>query len=157
MSDTLVIEFDYAQNAALPKLSVCEQFYKRLIWMYIFNVYVHNSNESFMYSMIEGQASKNPDSVISFIFDALQKILIAYPSRYRRVIFFSDAAGSQNKNSSMVKFCLWCSRFFNIEIVHIFPERGHSFCQCDRNFSYFRQKTKCKERIVSVREYLSCL
>lgn len=36
----LVIEFDYAQNYPVPKLNVSSQFYKRLLWLYCFNVHV---------------------------------------------------------------------------------------------------------------------
>lgn len=36
-NDVLVLEFDYAQNYPIPKLNVCDQFYKRLIWVYLFN------------------------------------------------------------------------------------------------------------------------
>lgn len=33
----LAIEFDYGQNLPLPKLNVTSQFYRRLLWCYIFN------------------------------------------------------------------------------------------------------------------------
>lgn len=49
----LVLEFDYGQNYPLPKLSVNSQFYKRLLWLYIFNVHVFNDDSSFMYTFME--------------------------------------------------------------------------------------------------------
>jgi len=45
----LVLEFDYAQNLPLPKLPVNEQFYKKLLWLYIFKVHVHGTNKFYMY------------------------------------------------------------------------------------------------------------
>lgn len=47
----LCMEFDFGQNLALPKLPVTEQFYKRLIWLHIFNANVFGRHKrSYMYS-----------------------------------------------------------------------------------------------------------
>ena len=42
----LCFEFDYAQNLALPKIPVKEQFHKRLLWLYLFNVHVYGCGQS---------------------------------------------------------------------------------------------------------------
>jgi hypothetical protein len=44
----LCFEFDYSQNRPLPKIPNCEVFYKRLFWLYIFNLHLHNSDISFI-------------------------------------------------------------------------------------------------------------
>lgn len=41
----LVCEYDYAQNYPVPKLNVNSQFYKRLLWLYAFNIHVFNDND----------------------------------------------------------------------------------------------------------------
>lgn len=137
---TLIVEFDYAQNVALPRLNVCAQFYRRLIWLYIFNIPNVKDGTSRMYSFLEGQARKNPDSVVSFLFHYLQDEVTKANPRITKIILLSDAAGSQNKNISIVQFCLWFSRLHNIEIQHVYPVRGHSFNSCDRNFALFKKK-----------------
>lgn len=38
----MALEFDYGQNLPLPKLAVTRQFYKRLLWMNVFNIHVTN-------------------------------------------------------------------------------------------------------------------
>lgn len=53
----LVLEFDYAQNRPLPKLSVNSQFYKRLLWMYIFNIHCHNDGSSVLYWYLENKGT----------------------------------------------------------------------------------------------------
>lgn len=73
---SLIIEFDYAQNVAFLRLNVCDQFYKRLVWMYIFNIDNHSDGSSRMYSFLEGQAQKNPNSAVSFLFHYLQEKII---------------------------------------------------------------------------------
>jgi len=53
--DVLVLEFDYAQNLPLPKLPVNDQFYKRLLWFFVFNVHIHSHEKYFMFTFLEGK------------------------------------------------------------------------------------------------------
>lgn len=76
--DTVVLEFDYAQNLPLPKPTVNKQFYKRLLWLYLFNIHCHNDGTSLMYSFIESKTKKGANSVCSFLFDFLQKKAESY-------------------------------------------------------------------------------
>ena len=57
----------------------------------------------------------------------------------------------------MVSFCLWCSRVFNVEIIHLFPVREHSFGQCDRNFGIVRSYLKKEETISTAKKYLEAM
>lgn len=66
-SDTLVVEFDYSQNFPLPKLNVTKQFFKRLIWLFVFNIHIHNDDSSFYYTFLEYQAKKGANSVALFL------------------------------------------------------------------------------------------
>lgn len=67
--DTLILEFDYGQNLPLPKINVTSQFYKRLLWLNIFNVHCHNDSSSTFYCFLECDARKNANSVCSFLYD----------------------------------------------------------------------------------------
>ena len=59
---SLCCEFDFGQNLSLPKIAVSEQFYRRLIWLHIFNVHFYNSksdsekssDHSYMIPFMEG-------------------------------------------------------------------------------------------------------
>lgn len=154
-STTLVIEFDYSQNAPLPRLDCCEQFYKRLLWLYIFNIHIHNDDQSHIYSFLEGRAKKDPSSVCSFLFHCLRPYLES--GKYTRLVLLSDSCGGQNKNITVVKFCAWLARLYRIEVDHLFPVRGHSFNICDRNFGLFRIANKKKKRVVDYEVYLGDL
>lgn len=152
-TDYLVLEFDYSQNISLPKLNVNTQYYKRQLNMYLFNVHNHNTGDSSMYLFTENQANKNPNSVASFIFHYLQQFFRNEKQTYRTIVLFSDAAGSQNKNITMVRFEQWLSKVTSTEVLHVYPVRGHSYNQCDRNFALFRRKVRNIERIVDPRIY----
>lgn len=140
-SSYLVIEFDFAQNLPVPKINVTSQFYKRLLWLYAFNVHIHNDNSSFMYCYMEMQAKKNANSVASFVYHTLKQKLQEFTA-VKNIILLSDACGGQNKNIVIVSFCSWLAKVHKVEVTHVFPVRGHSFGQCDRNFGLFKRKVK---------------
>lgn len=152
----LVVEFDYGQNYPIPKLSVNSQFYKRCLWLYVFNVHVFNDDSSYFYCHMETQASKNSNSVVSFVYDTLKKNLQKFPNT-KTIVLMSDATGGQNRNATVTKFCTWFAKTHEIEVVHLYPVRGHSFSQCDRNFGLVRSKIKKREVIGSASPWLEAI
>lgn len=152
----LVCEFDYAQNYAVPKLNVNSQFYKRLLWLYAFNIHVFNNDESYFYCFMETQSDKNSNSVVSFLYECLKQNLQIF-KEVKTVVLLSDSAGGQNRNSTMVKFCSWFSKVFGVEVLQLFPVRGHSFSQCDRNFGLVRSKIKKTEVIGTAKPWLQAI
>ena len=74
--DALVLEFDYAQNLPLPRIPVNYQFYKRLLWYFIFNVHLFERNKFYMFTFIEGEAKKGANSVCSFLWRALSENVV---------------------------------------------------------------------------------
>ena len=149
----IVIEFDYAQNRPLPKLPNCNLFYKRLLWLYIFNVHVHGI-KSFIFYSLEGNSPKNPNSVCSALFEVLQFLKENNHLINKELIFVSDSTCSQNKNWALIKFLSYISIKFSIKITHLFPVKGHSFSICDSNFSLITSFTKKIEKIEHPDVYL---
>lgn len=154
--DSLVLEFDYAQNLSLPKLNINSHYYKRILNLYVFNIHCFNDNDSKMFTFLECDGKKDSNSVASFLEVFIKKKLVDNPT-YKNVILFSDSAGGQNKNLTIVKFCTWLAQTYKIEVVQIFPVRGHSYCQCDRNFGLYGAILKKKPVIESPTEYLNVM
>lgn len=142
---TLVFEFDYAQNLALPKLNVNSQYYKRQLNLYVFNIHCFNEEKSKFYCFLECEGGKNANSVCSFLYDCVSRNLETKPDS-ENIIFLSDSCGGQNKNKTVIRFCSWLSAKSNKKITHIFPIRGHSYCQCDRNFGNYGTILKKKQK-----------
>ena len=44
-----------------------------------------------------------------------------------------------------------------VDIWHIFPVRGHSYCQCDHNFGMYSQEKKKLKRIEIAEEYIKLI
>lgn len=151
----LSCEFDYAQNLILPKLSVSDQFYKRKLYMYLFNVHNHVTNNSYMYPYLEGHAKKGANTICSFLQHAIDHEFDQ--SCYSKIILFSDAAGVQNLNYTVFTYLALLSSALNVEITHILPVRGHSYCQCDRNFGLYAEKRKKMGRIETPQQYFDLI
>lgn len=144
--DTLVVEFDYAQNLPLPRLPVNDQFYMRLLWYFIFNAHLHGSpaNKSYMFTFLEGCSKKGANSVCSFLNTVFCNDLTAGT---KTVFLLSDACPGQNRNYTVSKFLSATAVLKKIEILQLFPVRGHSYCQCDRNFGLYAKKIKSLQSI----------
>lgn len=150
-SKTFILEFDFGQNLPLPKLNVTSQFYKRLLWVYVFNIYQHNSTNSALYYYTEVEGRKNANSVCSMLYDFIS----AYcPEETERIVVFSDSCGGQNKNATVTKFLTWLAGTMKVEIEHIYPVRGHSYNVCDRNFALYSRVVRKMENIETLEDYV---
>lgn len=102
---------------------------------------------------MESPASKNNNSVVSFVYDTLQKNLQKFPNT-KTIVLMSDATGGQNRNATVTKCCTWFAKTHDMERIHLYPIRGHSFSQCDHNYGLVRSKIKKREVIGSASPWL---
>ena len=139
--NVLILEFDFGQNLALPKIPVSAQFYKTLLWLHILNVNVLGSSKrSYMYFFLEGELKKGGNTVCNMLYDAIKR---EYGhDHYDKIYLFSDSCGGQNKNYLVLSFLSLLSRKLQTEIQHIYPVRGHSYCSCVRNFGMYGKKRR---------------
>jgi hypothetical protein len=75
----------------------------------------------------------------------------------KELIFFYDATSAQNRNSIVLKFCIFLSIKFNIKITQIFAVRGHLYCKCDSNFSNFFENVEIVEIPQKYIDYLNSI
>ena len=141
--NNLSYEFDYGKNLPLSKLPVSAQFYLRLMWLFVFKVRVYHSDRSYMFTYKEGLANKGSKSVYNIIFDVIKREFSL--QCYEKIFLFLDACGGQNHNHMMIIFLSLFSEWLQIEIGHLYPVRGHSYCQCDRNFGMYGKEKKKTE------------
>lgn len=154
-NNVLHAEFDFAQNLPLPKLPVNAQFFLRLLWLYVFNVHIHSNKRSYMFYFLEGTFKKGSNSVCNMLrYAILKELQLEY---YDKIFLYSDAAGGQNRNYLMLQYLSILSVELQLEIQHLFPVRGHSYCQCDRNFGLYGSKKKKHESIETPEEYVEII
>jgi hypothetical protein len=110
-----------------------------------------------MFHFLKGEFKKGPNSVCSFLYLVIKKLINENSMKIKSIIIFSDACPGQNRNYTILKFLVWVSMCFKIKIIQIFPVRGHSYCECDRNFANFSKFIKKIEKIESPEVYINFL
>ncbi|KAI5722060.1 hypothetical protein M8J76_003126 [Diaphorina citri] len=57
----------------------------------------------------------------------------------------------------MTQFGMWFSKKYGVDILHLYPVRGHSFNQCDRNFGVFKNSLKNLPVVQNFKTHLTKL
>lgn len=85
-------------------------------------------------------ANKGADDVCSMLNHFSNFVL---PQSVRKLVIFCDSCAGQNKNYTVIRYLHYvvCNikRFDTVKII--FPIRGHSYLECDRNMSFINQKS----------------
>lgn len=139
--DFLAIAMDFQKNISLPKVSTNDVYYRRQLSMFSFNIHVLHSGESIFYTYPETISKKSPNEVVSFLVHFLFNHV---PDTVKHLHIFCDGAGGQNKNFIVFRFMHYVvhdiKKLSSIKIT--FPERGHSYLECDKNMGNINLKTK---------------
>jgi hypothetical protein len=96
-----------------------------------------------MFHSLEGESKKGANSETTYLYYVLDFVRYSMNlDSIKQICFFSDAAGGQNINWVIIKFCVFISVLLDISIVHLYPLRGHSYNICDTNFAVIRKEFK---------------
>lgn len=145
-----VMCFDYMQNIQLPHIPVQDIFYYRQLSVSTFCIHNVASRQSTLYVYHEGIAKKTPNEVITFF---LNYISTNVPDSVQHLHIFSDGCAAQNRNHTLVRLLLNLTdnnRFHKIS--HYYPQRGHSFIPCDRDFSLIKRCLNKSDRLYNIEQ-----
>ena len=131
---------DYQKNLPSPNITTNDIYYKRQLSCISFNIHVLSTKDSYFYCYDETIAKKGADDVSSLLYDfsmnRLNKLVC-------NLEIFCDSCAGQNKNYTIFKFIHWLvhvvRRFDSVKIV--FPIRGHSYMESDKDFGLLNQHT----------------
>uniref|UniRef100_A0A8D8ZZE3 DUF7869 domain-containing protein n=1 Tax=Cacopsylla melanoneura TaxID=428564 RepID=A0A8D8ZZE3_9HEMI len=139
-SDILGVCFDFMSVTDLPKIPVQETYYFRQLSVNNFGIHNLGENSCTCYVYHEGITRKTPDDVCSFLNHYLLNFV--RDKTYKELHLFADNCAGQNKNHALVRFVMALVELKNFETVKVFfPQRGHSFLPCDRDFALIKKKT----------------
>ncbi|KAG8266258.1 hypothetical protein J6590_076535 [Homalodisca vitripennis] len=79
------------------------------------------------------------------------------PKKPRDHTWAYHAAGGQKRNLTDTRFLSWFARVFQVTAIQLFPVRGHSFSQYDRNFGIINKAINKAEVIGSPKPYLNAM
>uniref|UniRef100_A0A2A4K6G5 Uncharacterized protein n=1 Tax=Heliothis virescens TaxID=7102 RepID=A0A2A4K6G5_HELVI len=138
---TVAITMDFSKNLPVPNITTNDVYYKRQLSYFMFNVHVLADSSSYFFAYNESIGKKGSDDVAShlfyFIFNEMEV-------QVKTLIIFCDSCGGQNKNYTIFRMLHYivhcCNRLESVTVI--FPIRGHSYMECDRNMAYLNQKTR---------------
>lgn len=139
--DYEAITMDFCKNLPTPNITTNDVYYKRQLTFVSFNVHVLSSNQSVFYTYPQTVAKKGADDVMSMLYNFCFEIL---NPEVKHLTIFCDSCAGQNKNYTLIRFLHYLvharKRFNSIKVV--FPVRGHSYLESDKDFGLINQRTK---------------
>lgn len=137
------IAMDFQKNLPLPNLSTNDVYYKRQLSFYSFNVHELSTGRSVFYTYDETVAKKGSEDVASMLYHYISKIMSC---DVRNLQIFCDSCCGQNKNYYVFKFLYIVVHKLNLldTVSVVFPIRGHSYLECDKNMAFINQKAPCE-------------
>ncbi len=130
-----VMHFDFQKNLPTPKLTVGDQFYKRLLWTYLFGIYSASTQFMVAYMWSEIVAKRGANDVISCLAHFLFRTPLGR-SGAKWSIWWCDNCPGQNKNNYLVWFFQELIRrniYSRVDLKFLVP--GHTYGPTDRNFA----------------------
>lgn len=141
--DTMCIAMDYQKNLPLPNITTNDTYYKRQLKFYSFNIHELPTKRSYFYTYDETVSGKGSDEVISILYNYLTTKM---PHSVMNLIIFCDSCSGQNKNFFVFKFLHHVVHYLRLldSFTMIFPVRGHTYLECDRNMALINVKSPCE-------------
>lgn len=133
------ITIDYQKNLCVPNIATNTVYYKRQLTVHLFNIHVLSTGDSYFYVYDQTIAKRGANDVASM----LNNFILEHLSPAVRILhIFCDSCAGQNKNATVIKYLHYAVHFMKrLETVTVtFPERGHSYLECDRNMTLIPKK-----------------
>ena len=136
----LTFTFDMQKVHSLPHMQTSVVYYKRQLSVFNLGINTCSTNQGHMAMWTENEGKRGANDVCS----ALSAYLNSIDTQdVKKIYSFSDTCGGQNRNKTLLSFCMWVCDYFKIdEWEHIYLESGHSYLPNDRDFSVIEKHLK---------------
>lgn len=134
------VAMDFQRNLPVPNITTNDAYYRRQLNFMSFNIHVLSDSSSVFYTYDETEGKKGADDVCSMLNHFVSTVL---SKDVRNLVIFCDSCSGQNKNFTVFRYLHYLvhrvKRFETVRVV--FPIRGHSYMECDRNMAYVNTKS----------------
>lgn len=139
-SDVCVLSYDLQKQLYIPALTHTQMYYSRQFTCINLGIHFEDEGKGFMYLWDETAGKRGCNEIGSCLYDYVTAQL---NTTKRKLVLWSDNCGGQNKNQGIlaVYITLVAKGYFD-EIVHKFPQSGHTFLSCDRDFGCIEKAKK---------------
>ena len=131
---------DFQKNLPCPNITTNDVYYRRQLNFVSFNIHILSNNQAVFYTYDESVAKKGANEECSMFNHFVYNIL---SPEVTEIAIFCDSCAGQNKNFTVIRFLHYLvtkkSRFNTIKVI--FPIRGHSYLECDRDMSIVKQNS----------------
>lgn len=134
------ITMDFQKNLNVPNISTNDAYYRRKLSFFMFNIHQLSDSESYFFTYPETSGKKGADEVCSFLWDYVCNHLA---TDVQDLTIFCDSCGGQNKNYTVFRMLHYIVHYITRlnSITVVFPIRGHSYLECDKNMGLVNQKS----------------
>ena len=138
--EVMAIAFDFQREMPCPNKATNDVYYRRQLSLHSFNIHALATDSVHIYAYDETVAKKGADEVTSMLLHYFQHYV---PREVRTLLLFCDSCCGQNKNYTMIRFLYYVvhSKGLFDCIKLTFPERGHSYMECDRDMGLINRKS----------------
>lgn len=139
-SDTCVISYDLQKQVYLPTLTHSQMYYSRQYTCMNFGIHLEDEGRGFMYLWEETAGRRGCNEIATCLYTFITTEL---QTEKRKLMFWSDNCGGQNKNQGLLAmYITLVGKGYVDEILHAFPQCGHTFLSCDRDFGTIEKALK---------------
>lgn len=147
--------FDFMAVVDLPKIPVQEVYYYRQLSVNTFGIHNLSTNNLFCYVYHEATARKSPNDVCSFLVHYINNFV---GEDVEELHLFCDNCAGQNKNHALLRMIMALVEIKKFKKVQVFfPQRGHSFLPCDRDFALIKKQLNRVDRLYTLDEYVELI
>lgn len=134
------VAMDFQKNLPCPNITTNDVYYRRQLNFVSFNIHILSNQQAIFYTYDESVAKKGANEVCSMFNHFVCNIL---SPEVTELAIFCDSCAGQNKNFTFIRFLHFLvtkkGRFNTIKVI--FPIRGHSYLECDRDMSIVKQNS----------------
>ena len=131
---TLAVAFGFQKELPLPNKTTSDVFYRRQLSVHSFNIHELAGDNAYIYVYNETIAKTGSDDVAPLLLHFLNNFV---SDTVKHLHLVCDGCPGQYKNWTLIRFLFgqvnFTKRFDSIKLL--FPIRGHSYMECDRDLS----------------------
>lgn len=143
--ECMVFTVDLQSVNLCPKTMASSLYYCMKLKVYNLTIFDLGRGQCFTYWWNECDGELEASVFASIVIKHIQNICLPLPEKCKKVIFYSDGCGYQNRNNILANALLNFSIEYGLNIEHKYLVKGHSQMECDSAHALIERSVKNKD------------